>query len=69
MGIEQTIPVTLHSSDVAYFMEMARAKGHTVPEILRSILEAVVDDDREEERKQAVGTVQSLRLVSSNEGI
>lgn len=27
MGIEQTIPVTLLRSDVAYFVEMAREQG------------------------------------------
>mgnify|MGYP001060397281 CR=1 FL=1 len=67
MGIEQTIPVTLLRSDVAYFVEMAREQGQTVPELLRSILEAVAEDDREAEGKQADNTVQSLRLVSSNE--
>jgi hypothetical protein len=49
MGIEQTIPVTLLRSDVAYFVEMAREQGETVPELLRSILEAVAEDDREAE--------------------
>jgi len=49
MGIEQTIPVTLLRSDVAYFMAIAREQGQTVPELLRSILEAVAEDDRKAE--------------------
>ena len=47
MGIEQTIPVKLTREDVQHFKAIAKPQGMNVPELLRSILEAVAQDDRE----------------------
>ncbi len=49
MGVEQTIPVKLLRTDVQHFLAMARTQSKTLPELLRSILEAVAEDDRKAE--------------------
>ena len=49
METDQVIPVPLLREDVQYLMGMARMIGMNVPELMRSVIETLIEDDRQAE--------------------